>query len=109
MGEAVSQNLVGLLDNDKGIFIDVHDQLFQLSQLPLTDHREDHFHILVGIGACSVEIGSTPVQLFSDGLSNGLVLRRDDQGHPGVVKSVHHRIDDLPADEHHHAACKVPC
>ena len=52
MGEAVSQNLVGLLDNDKGIFIDVHNQLFQLSQLSLTDHREDHFHILVGIGAC---------------------------------------------------------
>ena len=57
MGEAVSQNLVGLLDNDKGIFIDVHDQLFQLrDQLLLTDHRPAPLpYRLAGVGACSVE------------------------------------------------------
>ena len=88
MGEAVSQNLVGLLDNDKGGGVNIHNQLLELCQLALADHRQHHLYVLVGIGPGSVEVGSPPVQLVGNGLRDFFMLLGDDQRHPGVVEAM---------------------
>ena len=98
--------LVGFLDDDEGIGVNIHNELFQLRQLALAHHGQNHFHILLGIGPGPMEVGRAALQLPVNGLHNGLMLLGDDQGHPGIVKAIDHGINDLAADKDHNTAVK---
>ena len=63
-GEAIAQNLVRLLHNDKSIFVPFHHQLLQFRQLPFFHHGQDYFFILPTVVAMAIQEGHTPIQLL---------------------------------------------
>ena len=73
-GEAVTQYLVGILDDDEGIGIDADHQILQVRQLALLHGTEDDLGIIAGVVALGVEVGDTPAQVVIDGVGNALVL-----------------------------------
>ena len=54
-GEAVTQHLVGILDDDEGIGVDADHQILQVRQLALLHGAEDDLGIVAGIVALGVE------------------------------------------------------
>ena len=73
-GEAIAQDLVGLLNDDKSVGINMDHQLLQLCQLLALDGCQDHLRLFVAIAALSMEERGAPIQLPANGLSNSLVL-----------------------------------
>ena len=102
MGETLAQNLVCFLHHHESLCIDLHDQTLQFRHLLLFYHSQDYLHVITAIGALTVKVRSTPVQLQADLMGNTFMLRRNDQCHLRVVKTVDHRINHLSADKNRH-------
>mgnify|MGYP003098482722 CR=1 FL=1 len=56
-------------DDEEAGGVDVVDETLQLGQLAVGDDAEQDGGGLVGVAACAVENGHTPVQLAEDGLA----------------------------------------
>ena len=89
---------MSLLNDDKGIRVDIDYQIFQLCHLALLDGGENDFCIIFGVVTLAVQVSNAPVQGLADGIGDCLVVFADDQGYLGVVETVDHSINDLTAD-----------
>ena len=73
-GEAAAPHLCDLADDEKAVWVDGVDQLFQAGKLPAGDDAQQHGAGVVGVAARTIQDGDTAVQLVQDGGSSALVL-----------------------------------
>ena len=91
---------MGILQDDEGVRVDVHDQLLQLRELLALHGAEQDHLVLPLIIALPLEQGHTAVELAVDGRGDGLILLRDDERDLGIIHAVDDAVERHGGDDH---------
>ena len=91
---------MGILQDDEGVRVDVHDQLLQLRELLALHGAEQDHLVLPLVIALPLEQGHAAVELAVDGRGDGLILLRDDERDLGIIHAVDDAVERHGGDDH---------
>ena len=87
------------VDGNKGIFVDVEDELFQVFNVKACHDRVENFFRLSRVAAGTMEQGDACMQFLADGLANLCVVIGDDEDGVGLAQTFKNDINHLGDDE----------
>lgn len=81
MSPSFSVDLMGLANGNKGVLVNLMDDVQKLGVLVDGEGHHNHLFFLTGITSDHMEDGRTAIQLSDDFLADGLPLFGNDLGH----------------------------